>query len=411
MVRRTYGNVGVTVENFESVKDWGANGDGATDVTAEFNVAISKLAATGGIILVNDGDHIIASPAGLTTGGRELYWLLAGTVNGVFNPALPGTIINSGVSDGSVTTAKIANNAVTGAKIAMGGDAQGDLLMYGGTDYELLVPGTSGFFLKSQGPGNDLIWAATSGSEPSDGDKGDITVASSGTAWTIDAGAVDATALASSAVETAKIAANAVTGAKIAMGSDAQGDLLMYGGTDYERLAPGTSGLFLKSAGPGNDLVWAANVSTVSDATNLTATTSGTAIDITGLAAGANRIEIIFHGVSTDGSSEPEIQIGDSGGIEASGYVADASDGGGTQSSTTGFITARNISASKAQSGVLVLSRQTGNVWLASGTISEGGVTASCAGSKTLSAELDRIRLTTPGGSAFDAGNIAIRVE
>jgi len=63
--------------------------------------------------------------------------------------------------------------------------------------------------------------------------------------------------IANTSVENAMLADNAVTGAKIAMTSDAQGDVLFYGGTDYERLAAGTSGYFLKTLGSGADPAWA----------------------------------------------------------------------------------------------------------------------------------------------------------
>ena len=59
-----------------------------------------------------------------------------------------------------------------------------------------------------------------------------------------------------SAVTTTKINNNAVDGTKIAMTSDAQGDVLFYGGTDYERLGPGTSGKFLKTQGASADPIW-----------------------------------------------------------------------------------------------------------------------------------------------------------
>ena len=134
--------------------------------------------------------------------------------------------------DNTITSAKIVGNAVTGAKIAMGSDAQGDVLFYGGTDYERLAAGTSGQFLKTQGAGADPIWGTVS-TDPTMG--GDI----SGTA------------------SAAAIVANAVDGTHIAMGSDAQGDVLFYGGTDYERLAAGTSGYFLKTLGSGADPAWA----------------------------------------------------------------------------------------------------------------------------------------------------------
>ena len=162
------------------------------------------------------------------------------------------TQITETPSDNTITSAKIVGNAVTGAKIAMGSDAQGDVLFYGGTDYERLAAGTSGQFLKSQGAGADPIWGTVS-TDPTMG--GDI----SGTASNaqIAANAVGASELANNAVDTAAIVDNAVTGAKIAMTSDAQGDVLFYGGTDYERLAAGTSGYFLKTLGSGADPAWA----------------------------------------------------------------------------------------------------------------------------------------------------------
>jgi hypothetical protein len=162
------------------------------------------------------------------------------------------TNITATAADNTITTAKIVGNAVTGAKIAMGSDAQGDVLFYGGTDYERLAAGTSGQFLKTQGAGADPIWGTVS-TDPTMG--GDI----SGTASNaqIAANAVGASELANNAVDTAAIVDNAVTGAKIAMTSDAQGDVLFYGGTDYERLAAGTSGYFLKTLGSGADPAWA----------------------------------------------------------------------------------------------------------------------------------------------------------
>lgn len=48
----------------------------------------------------------------------------------------------------------------------------------------------------------------------------------------------------------------AVNGTKVRMGSDAQGDVLYFNGTNYARLAAGTSGQFLKTLGTGANPAW-----------------------------------------------------------------------------------------------------------------------------------------------------------
>ncbi len=96
---------------------------------------------------------------------------------------------------------------------------------------------------------------------------------------------ITAAGLSASAVTTAKINNNAVDGTKIAMTSDARGDVLFYGGTDYERLAPGTSGKFLKTQGSGADIIWddvPAGVTINTNADNRLISGSGTANTLNG---------------------------------------------------------------------------------------------------------------------------------
>lgn len=84
------------------------------------------------------------------------------------------------------------------------------------TDTPADYSGDGSKFVKVNAGATALEFVAGSASEPSDGDKGDITVSGgSGLVWNIDASAVDATALAANAVETAKILDDNVTYAKI----------------------------------------------------------------------------------------------------------------------------------------------------------------------------------------------------
>jgi len=146
------------------------------------------------------------------------------------------------------------------------------------------------------------------------------------------------------------------------------------------------------------------------------ATTSGTSKDFTSIPSWVKRITVMFNGVSTNGTNSPIIQLGDSGGMEATGYNATASDSGGRLSETTGFPVARGVAASDQMTGVLQLSLLDAatNTWVAIGNSTRTGSanTYFLSGSKAMSATLDRIRVTTIGGTdVFDAGSVNILYE
>jgi hypothetical protein len=146
------------------------------------------------------------------------------------------------------------------------------------------------------------------------------------------------------------------------------------------------------------------------------ATTSGTSKDFTDIPSWVKRITVMFNGVSTNGTNSPIIQLGDSAGIEATGYNATASDSAGRLSETTGFPVARGVGAGDQMTGILQLSLLDAatNTWVAMGNSTRTGSanTYFLSGSKALSATLDRIRVTTIGGTdAFDAGSVNILYE
>ena len=148
------------------------------------------------------------------------------------------------------------------------------------------------------------------------------------------------------------------------------------------------------------------------------ASTSGTAIDFTSIPAGTKRITISFFGVSTSGSSQILIQLGDAGGVETSGYLGSAYDSsvGTAQWGTTGASVCYNTGASYVYHGAatLVLENSSSNKWIITGAFarSDAAVFNASSGSKATSATLDRVRVTTVNGTdTFDAGEINIAYE
>lgn len=149
------------------------------------------------------------------------------------------------------------------------------------------------------------------------------------------------------------------------------------------------------------------------------ATTSGTAIDFTGIPAGVRRITVMFDGVSFNASDGASIQLGDSGGIETTGYSGNAGIVAGVSSGTIGTLSSTAVviysgtAAADNCSGVIQIVNQSGNKWLITGQTARNGTPQiyNVIASKTLSDVLDRIRFKVDGASSFDAGAINIMWE
>jgi hypothetical protein len=126
----------------------------------------------------------------------------------------------------------------------------------------------------------------------------------------------------------------------------------------------------------------------------------------------------MFIGVSTSGTSNILVQLGDSGGVETTGYVSQAntfnSAPGGT-ASTAGFLMLNTTVAANSYSGVVPICNPNGNDWVTSGVLVASTAAQGISifgGIKTLSATLDRVRITTVNGTdTFDSGTINIIYE
>jgi hypothetical protein len=144
------------------------------------------------------------------------------------------------------------------------------------------------------------------------------------------------------------------------------------------------------------------------------ASTSGASIDFTSIPSWVKRVVVMFDGVSTNGSSIICIQLGDSGGIETTGYNGGATNQSPTYTANTvGLNLVGGGNASAAYMGHAVLTKISGTTWVLSAGVQLSLANISAAGgSKTLSDTLTQLRITTVNGTdTFDAGSINILYE
>jgi len=180
---------------------------------------------------------------------------------------------------------------------------------------------------------------------------------------------------------------------------------------------PGTSGNVLTS----NGTVWLSSAGAYPLTSGTAqASTSGTSIDFTSIPSWVKRVIVSLTGVSTTGTSEVIFRIGTSGGIQSTGYLSTSSvvsTGVSATNDTTGFrIYNAGGAATDLRNGALTLSlldSATGT-WSATAIFGQSDAARNnfIGGSKALSGTLDRVRITTVGGTdTFDAGSINILYE
>jgi hypothetical protein len=228
-------------------------------------------------------------------------------------------------------------------------------------------------------------------------------------------------------VTTAKLAADAVTAAKIADDaisdehldptvitgqtaetSIADDDLILISDTSASAaLKKMTKANFVSGLGGGG----------YTQATAVSA--SGTTVSFTGIPSGTNNIIITAENLSMSGSSSNfHYQIGDSGGIETSGYSSidffrgHSAGDMGTVTSTSGFILAYSFAAADVWSGNIFLQRISGNKWVSTYTAQD--ITEywrSGTGHKELSGELTQLQFSWVGGNSFDGGSVNIQYQ
>lgn len=161
----------------------------------------------------------------------------------------------------------------------------------------------------------------------------------------------------------------------------------------------------------GSGLVMGASALTSATAVVNPTSPASSSIDFTGIPSWVKRITVIFSGLSLSSTADILVQLGDAGGIEATGYISTSATAAANSSSTTGFVI-RVAAAANVLSGIATIQNVTGNSWVCSHSTKVATTATPCGGGdKTLSDTLTQIRITTTSTDTFDAGTVNIMYE
>jgi hypothetical protein len=187
------------------------------------------------------------------------------------------------------------------------------------------------------------------------------------------------------------------------------------------------SGTTALTIGTGQAATFAGTLQVAGVSTNMYPLVSGTAVtlttqtnvDFTSIPPWVRRITVMFNGVSLTGTDALLVQIGDSGGIETTGYSSAAAFTGsstGGNARTDGYVITLSQNASNTFAGAITIVNISGNTWVQTGNLiyestTPTGFVVLSAGTKTLSAQLNQVSITRTGTNTFDAGTINLLWE
>ena len=197
----------------------------------------------------------------------------------------------------------------------------------------------------------------------------------------------------------------------MAQGASSSGILSgSYGGLGAN-ISPTTAGNTLFTT---NGTTWSSTAKIVS-ANSSSVAASGSAIDFTNIPSWVKRITVMVDGVSNAGAADILIQLGTSGGIVSTGYVASSTATStastGHTASTAGF-PMRLAAGTSICYGIMTICLMGTNQFAAAHTARQAATSSMYGGgSVTLGGTLTQLRFTNTASDSFDLGSVNIMYE